>query len=99
MSKQTTIAHSHDFVAASDCALYLRDNFHHLSHATFRVSSEELYQGTRRYYRWKLVFLGDLDRVKNLLDLDYANGVVGAAHAFIAGRGGIPMPSGGVVFS
>ncbi|KKM64700.1 hypothetical protein LCGC14_1498840, partial [marine sediment metagenome] len=23
MSKQTTIAHSHDFVAASDCALYL----------------------------------------------------------------------------
>ncbi len=91
--ERTIIATSHDYVAASDCALYLRDQFHHLQHATFAVEAD-----TVGGSMWKLIYIGDLDRVKNVIDLDYTSNVVGVARAFITGRGGLPLPAGGVVF-
>lgn len=100
-TKQTTVAFSHDFVAASDCALYLRDNFHHLSHSRFTVEPMKCYKGPGKsgeYSMWRLVILDDLDRIKNELDVGYTNEVVSVAEAFIAGRGGMPIAAKGAVF-
>ena len=91
-NKRSIIAHSHDYAAASDCALYLRDRFHHLLHARFTIELEPDNAGM-----WKLIYLGDLDRVKNMLDLDYTNQVVEVAKAFITGRGGLALPTRGVI--
>ena len=92
--KRSIIAHSHDYAAASDCALYLRAQFHHLQHSSFAVEPDSC----DGFNMWKLIYLGDLDRIKNVIDLDYTNQVVAAARAFITGRGGLALPAGGVVF-
>lgn len=90
-NKRSIIAHSHDYAAASDCALYLRDRFHHLLHAHFTI------EGGGANGMWKLIYLGDLNQVKNMQDLDYTNQVVEVAKAFITGRGGLALPTQGVI--
>jgi hypothetical protein len=90
VNKRSIVARSHDYAAASDCALYLRDRFHHLLHARFAIEGD-------RDGMWKLIYLGDLDRVKNMMDLDYTGQVVEVAKAFITGRGGLALPTRGVI--
>ena len=89
---RSVIAHSHSYPAASDCALYIRKEFHLLRYTLFAVEAEQC----DGFTMWRLLVCCDLDRIKGEIDIDYTNGVVAVARAFITGRGGMSFRHDGV---
>lgn len=91
--ENSLIEYSDTHTIGVNCALYLRQRFHHLAHATFTVV-----RSNESKHDWCLYYNGNLDRVKNELDTEYSRQVKEVAKAFITGAGGLAMRSGGIVF-